>query len=40
MTKKLIVGSPHMEIREAANLMFKKRIKKLPIVESGKLVGL
>lgn len=40
MTKKLIVGSPHMEIHEAANLMFKKKIKKLPIFESGKLVGL
>lgn len=40
MTKKLVVGSSHMEIHEAANLMFKKKIKRLPIVESGKLVGL
>ena len=40
MTKNLIVGSPHMEIHEAANLMFKKKIKKLPMVENGKLVGL
>jgi CBS domain-containing protein len=40
MTKKLIVGSPDMEIHEAARLMFQKKIKKLPIVENGKLVGL
>jgi CBS domain-containing protein len=40
MTKKLVVGNPEMEIHEAARLMFKKKIKKLPIVENGKLVGL
>jgi CBS domain-containing protein len=40
MTRKLVVGSPDMEIHEAARLMFKKKIKKLPIVENGKLVGL
>ncbi len=40
MTKKLVVGNPDMEIHEAARLMFKKKIKKLPIVENGKLVGL
>ena len=40
MTKKLVVGSPDMEIHEAARLMFQKKIKKLPIVENGKLVGL
>jgi predicted transcriptional regulator len=40
MTKKLVVGSPDMEIHEVASLMFKKKIKKLPIVENGKLVGL
>ena len=40
MTKKLVVGNPDMEIHEAARLMFKKKIKKLPIMENGKLVGL
>jgi CBS domain-containing protein len=40
MSKKLVVGSPEMEIHEAARLMFKKRIKKLPIVDNGKLIGL
>jgi len=40
MTSELIVGNPHMEVHEAANLMFKKKIKKLPMVEGGELVGL
>jgi len=40
MTKKLVVGTPEMEIHEAARLMFEKKIKKLPIVENGKLIGL
>jgi CBS domain-containing protein len=40
MTKKLVTGNPEMEIHEAANLMFKKKIKRLPIAEGGKLVGL
>lgn len=29
-----------MEIHEAARLMFEKKIKKLPTVENGKLIGL
>lgn len=40
MTKKLVVGSPDMDIQQAARLMFKKKIKKLPIMENGKLIGL
>lgn len=40
MPKKLVVGSPGMEIHEAARSMFKKKIKKLPIVKNEKLVGL
>lgn len=40
MTKKLVVGKPEMEIHEAARLMFKRKIKKLPIMENGKLIGL
>lgn len=40
MTKRLVVGNPDMEIHEAAKLMFKRKIKKLPIVENGKLIGL
>ena len=40
MTKSLVVGKPDMEIIDAARLLFKRGIKKLPIVEGGCLVGL
>ena len=41
MTKPLISGHPEMDLEEATKLMFKMKIKKLPVVESeGKLAGL
>ncbi len=40
MTKRLIVGKPNMQLAEAAKLMFEKKVKKLPIVERNRLVGL
>jgi len=40
MSKGLIVGTPHMEIADAVRLMLQKKIKKLPIVEDGKMIGL
>jgi len=40
MTKRVIVGNPDMQIDEAANLMFEKNVKKLPVVEGNRLVGL
>jgi CBS domain-containing protein len=40
MSRHLVVGSPEMEVHTAANLMFKKKIKKLPIVEKKHIVGL
>jgi CBS domain-containing protein len=41
MTKPLIAGQPSMDLEEATKLMFKMKIKKLPVVESnGKLAGL
>ncbi len=40
MTNELISISPKMEIEEAARLMCQKKIKKLPVVENGKLLGL
>jgi len=40
MSKPLTVGKPDMEIESAAKIMFTKKIKKLPIVEEGKLLGL
>ncbi len=40
MSKPLIVVEPDMELEEAAKLMFKLKIKKLPVVDSGRLMGL
>ena len=41
MTKPLVFGKPHMEVEEAVKLMFKMKIKKLPIVgKNGQLAGL
>ena len=40
MTKRVIVGRPDMQLVEAAKLMFEKKVKKLPIVEGNRLVGL
>ncbi|NIO36429.1 CBS domain-containing protein [Candidatus Bathyarchaeota archaeon] len=40
MSKPLIVVEPDMDLEEAAKLMFKLKIKKLPVVEAGRLMGL
>ena len=40
MTKRVIVGKPDMQLDEAAQLMFERKVKKLPIVEGKRLVGL
>lgn len=40
MSKPIITGRPNMNLEEAANLMIKKEIKRLPIIESGKLIGM
>lgn len=40
MSKPIIVVEPSMDLEEAARLMFKMRIKKLPVVEHGQLKGL
>jgi len=40
MSKPLVTGTPHMDIEAAVRLMFKHKIKKLPVVENGQLVGL
>jgi CBS domain-containing protein len=40
MTEKVMVGKPDMELVEVTNLLFEKKVKKLPIVEGNKLVGL
>jgi len=40
MSKPLITASPEMRAGDAAKLMFEHNIKKLPVVENGRLVGL
>ena len=40
MTGNVMVGKPDMELAEAARLLFEKKVKKLPIVEGNRLVGL
>jgi len=40
MSKRLVVGMPGMEIPDAVRLMLQKKIKKLPILAEGKIIGL
>lgn len=40
MTKNVITGTPDMDALEATRLMFKIKVKKLPIVEGRRLVGI
>jgi len=40
MSKPLIVVEPDMDLDDAVRLMFEMRIKKLPVVKDGRLVGL
>jgi CBS domain-containing protein len=40
MTSPLVVAEPKMDLGEAVRLMFRMKIKKLPVVEDKRLVGL
>jgi len=40
MSAPLLASNPQTDIREAIRLMNERRIKKLPVVEDGKLIGL
>ena len=40
MSTPVIYGNPQLELEEAARLMFRKNVKKLPIMKDGELVGL
>ena len=40
MSVPLIIGKPKMEVEDAVKLMFKTKIKKLPVVQRGRLIGL
>lgn len=40
MSTPLVVGEPQMSIQNAVRMMVEKKIRKLPIMENGRLVGL
>lgn len=40
MSKPLVVGEPQTDIRDAVRLMVEGKIKRLPIVEDGHILGL
>jgi len=40
MTRHVVMGKPDMELSEATRLMFENNVKKLPIVEGNRLVGI
>jgi CBS domain-containing protein len=40
MTKELIQASPDMDIGDAARLMGDEQVRRLPVVEGGRLVGM
>jgi len=40
MTSQVIVGTPDMELVEATRLMFRNKVKKLPIKHGNRLVGI
>ncbi|MFH1474061.1 MAG: CBS domain-containing protein [Candidatus Aenigmatarchaeota archaeon] len=40
MTKDLVIISPEKTLEEAADIMTEEKIKKLPVVENGRLVGI
>jgi CBS domain-containing protein len=40
MTRQVVLGKPDMELLEATRLMFDNKVKRLPIVEENRLMGL
>jgi CBS domain-containing protein len=40
MTRNVITGTPNMDVLEATRMMFKLKVKKLPITENNRLVGI
>lgn len=40
MTKSVVTTDPDKDIRDAIDLMIKHKIKKLPVIQEGKLVGI
>ena len=39
-TRPLVTGEPEMDLEEAAALMVQHRVRRLPVVEEGELVGI
>ncbi|WP_134683124.1 CBS domain-containing protein [Brevibacillus migulae] len=40
MTRDIILGKPEMTVDEAARIMAQHQVRRLPVVENGKLVGI
>jgi CBS domain-containing protein len=40
VSRPLVIAEPDMDLEEAARLMFKMKVKKLPVVSDSRLVGL
>jgi len=40
MSRPIVVGNPQMDVDEASKIMRNRKIKKLPVLEKGRLVGL
>lgn len=40
MTRDIILGRPEMTVDEAAKIMAQHQVRRLPVVENGKLVGI
>jgi CBS domain-containing protein len=40
MTRHVVVGKPDMELSEATRRMFENKVKKLPIIDGNRLVGI
>jgi CBS domain-containing protein len=40
MTRHVVMGKPDMELSEATRLMFENTVKKLPIIDGNRLVGI
>jgi len=40
MTRHVVMGKPDMEVSEATRLMFENKVKKLPIIDGNRLVGI
>ncbi|MCF8011794.1 MAG: CBS domain-containing protein [Clostridiales bacterium] len=40
MSKEIITGDPKMDVHEAANLMAKNQIRRVPVVDNNHLIGM